>query len=303
MSFSPDGGASFLPSDSEAARLPLIANIINDLMPDVLCIAEGPSSINKMRLFVSAYLDDRFDCFGGRDVGSQQLYILVRKNGTCFRNHPHSQQHFCAEFCPSILFSFFYSFSFFMHLCSIFLMSGPLLNARYYEEANEYLSKPWLVDVDGDFQVGLFFSPLNEKRCRLIAHIGGSLYGLQLKEYEFVRKPIMLRGEVAMSPQQQQTVGQVAEWQATEGRPPSPAPPAMAAEAAAAAGMQPVFICMLHCKSKFINGGKEWASKKKKKRRIVRIATVKTREAFCQQKDAAHLSSSSSQESSCGRAK
>jgi exonuclease III len=67
-----------------------VANVINNLNPDVLTVEEGPSDIREMELFVETYLVDGqrnrlFDIFGGIDGGGQKIYTLVKKGGE-FRN-------------------------------------------------------------------------------------------------------------------------------------------------------------------------------------------------------------------------
>jgi hypothetical protein len=58
-----------------------VGRVILDLDPDVLTLEEGPSDIREMQLFVSYYLDDSFDVFGGFDGGAQKIYALVKKDG------------------------------------------------------------------------------------------------------------------------------------------------------------------------------------------------------------------------------
>ena len=63
-----------------------VAQVIEDLAPDILCVQEGPSDPREMELFVSTYLRDqaggsRYDIFGGHDGGAQKAYILVSRDG------------------------------------------------------------------------------------------------------------------------------------------------------------------------------------------------------------------------------
>ncbi len=58
-----------------------VGRVILDLDPDVLTLEEGPSDIREMQLFVSYYLDDSFDVFGGFDGGAQKIYALVKNDG------------------------------------------------------------------------------------------------------------------------------------------------------------------------------------------------------------------------------
>lgn len=66
-----------------------VASVINALVPDALCVQEGPSDLREMELFVSTYLQDEngnasYRSFGGHvpgGGGAQKNYILVRNNG------------------------------------------------------------------------------------------------------------------------------------------------------------------------------------------------------------------------------
>ncbi len=58
-----------------------VGRVILDLDPDVLTLEEGPSDIRELQLFVSYYLDDLFEAFGGFDGGAQKIYALVKKTG------------------------------------------------------------------------------------------------------------------------------------------------------------------------------------------------------------------------------
>jgi hypothetical protein len=58
-----------------------IAKVIISLNPDVISIEEGPSSKEKMEKFVKKYLNNSFEVLGGLERLTQQLYLLVRKNG------------------------------------------------------------------------------------------------------------------------------------------------------------------------------------------------------------------------------
>ncbi len=64
-----------------------VAQVIEDLAPDILCVQEGPSDMREMELFVSTYLRDQaggscYHVFGGHDGRSQKAYILVRRDGS-----------------------------------------------------------------------------------------------------------------------------------------------------------------------------------------------------------------------------
>jgi endonuclease/exonuclease/phosphatase family metal-dependent hydrolase len=63
-----------------------VAQVIDDLAPDVLCVQEGPSDPREMELFTSTYLVDEagqslYRVFGGYDGGAQKIYILVNQHG------------------------------------------------------------------------------------------------------------------------------------------------------------------------------------------------------------------------------
>jgi len=63
-----------------------VAQTIEELAPDILCVQEGPSDVREMELFVSTYLTDGagqglYRIFGGSDGGSQKIYILVNRDG------------------------------------------------------------------------------------------------------------------------------------------------------------------------------------------------------------------------------
>lgn len=56
-----------------------VAGLIQEVDPDVATIEEGPSDIEEMRLFVSTYLSDAYEVFGGIDGGAQKIYALCKK--------------------------------------------------------------------------------------------------------------------------------------------------------------------------------------------------------------------------------
>jgi hypothetical protein len=63
-----------------------VAQVIDDLAPDVLAVQEGPSDIREMELFVQRYLADtaglpRYKVLGGIDGRSQKIYALLRVDG------------------------------------------------------------------------------------------------------------------------------------------------------------------------------------------------------------------------------
>ena len=58
-----------------------IASSIKTLDPDVLFVEEGPSSKERMELFVKTYLGNDYIVLGGMERLTQQLYLLVKKNG------------------------------------------------------------------------------------------------------------------------------------------------------------------------------------------------------------------------------
>ena len=62
------------------------SNVINSINPDLLCIQEGPSSIEEMNLFISDYLSDGagaalYEPIIGKDGSSQKMYVLRRIAG------------------------------------------------------------------------------------------------------------------------------------------------------------------------------------------------------------------------------
>eukprot|EP00339_Tiarina_fusa_P005659 CAMPEP_0117006954 /NCGR_PEP_ID=MMETSP0472-20121206/7000_1 /TAXON_ID=693140 ORGANISM="Tiarina fusus, Strain LIS" /NCGR_SAMPLE_ID=MMETSP0472 /ASSEMBLY_ACC=CAM_ASM_000603 /LENGTH=279 /DNA_ID=CAMNT_0004708571 /DNA_START=277 /DNA_END=1113 /DNA_ORIENTATION=- len=57
-----------------------IGQAIEEIDPDVLTVLEGPRALKRMKLFQRTFLDNKFDCFGGIDGGSQRTYILIKKN-------------------------------------------------------------------------------------------------------------------------------------------------------------------------------------------------------------------------------
>lgn len=58
-----------------------IAQVIEQLAPDVIAIEEGPSNIERMQLFVRTFLGDKYAVLGGLENLTQQLYLLVRRDG------------------------------------------------------------------------------------------------------------------------------------------------------------------------------------------------------------------------------
>ncbi len=63
-----------------------VAQVIEDLAPDILCVQEGPSDLREMELFVSTYLTDEagqslYRVFGGYDGRAQKIYVLVNCQG------------------------------------------------------------------------------------------------------------------------------------------------------------------------------------------------------------------------------
>lgn len=58
-----------------------IATAIKDLDPDVISVEEGPSTLAKMKLFVDSFLGGQYVVIGGLENLTQQLFLLIRKNG------------------------------------------------------------------------------------------------------------------------------------------------------------------------------------------------------------------------------
>lgn len=63
-----------------------VANVINSLSPDIICVQEGPSSAAEMQLFLDTYLPANGDEGGyefvmGSDGAAQKLYVLRKLNG------------------------------------------------------------------------------------------------------------------------------------------------------------------------------------------------------------------------------
>jgi len=66
-------------NDREACQR--LANVINDINPDVAVVVEGPGSIDKMQRFNREYLNNVYTVLGGLDGGNQRVYSLVRRSG------------------------------------------------------------------------------------------------------------------------------------------------------------------------------------------------------------------------------
>eukprot|EP01094_Clydonella_sp_ATCC50884_P026950 TRINITY_DN7549_c0_g1_i1.p1 TRINITY_DN7549_c0_g1~~TRINITY_DN7549_c0_g1_i1.p1 ORF type:complete len:707 (+),score=257.16 TRINITY_DN7549_c0_g1_i1:56-2122(+) len=81
-----------------------IASTIDTINPDVLAIEEGPSTIERMQLYVRLYLGDRFECFGGDDGMEQKIFILVRKGGPVnnARTFPEADEYLSREWTYDI---------------------------------------------------------------------------------------------------------------------------------------------------------------------------------------------------------
>lgn len=62
-----------------------VAAVIRELDPDLICLQEGPSSIEEMQLFLDDFLSDaggsQFEPLIGIGGRSQKLYVLRRKTG------------------------------------------------------------------------------------------------------------------------------------------------------------------------------------------------------------------------------
>ena len=88
--FTADVDAPAFKPAADAARsgitdLPALAGrvgaVVEAIDPDVLCIQEGPSRVEEMRLFVDGVLDGRYEVYGPSGTGAQKLYALVKKGG------------------------------------------------------------------------------------------------------------------------------------------------------------------------------------------------------------------------------
>ena len=86
--FSPDSEQPVLrPSDQVRGVTDIrdlcerVARVIDSLDADVLTVQEGPSRRAEMQLFVSEFLDDRYQVIGPSGKGQQKLYALIRTGG------------------------------------------------------------------------------------------------------------------------------------------------------------------------------------------------------------------------------
>ena len=63
-----------------------VANVIRSISPDILCLQEGPSSIQEMQLFIDEFLSNSgaaiYEALIGTDGGAQKLYVLSKTDGT-----------------------------------------------------------------------------------------------------------------------------------------------------------------------------------------------------------------------------
>ncbi|OZG70793.1 hypothetical protein BTA51_24185 [Hahella sp. CCB-MM4] len=59
-----------------------VANVIESIDPDVLCIQEGPSRYSEAELFINDYLNGAYEIFGPSGSGQQKMYVLVKRGGT-----------------------------------------------------------------------------------------------------------------------------------------------------------------------------------------------------------------------------
>mmetsp|Transcript_20255 Transcript_20255/g.51376 ORF Transcript_20255/g.51376 Transcript_20255/m.51376 type:complete len:629 (-) Transcript_20255:126-2012(-) len=63
-----------------------IGAAILEIDPDVMCIEEGPCSLERMELFNKTYLRDRYTCLGGLDGYTQRIFICFKKQNTVLSN-------------------------------------------------------------------------------------------------------------------------------------------------------------------------------------------------------------------------
>lgn len=65
-------------SDFEAVATK-VANVINDVSPDILCIQEGPNRINQIRNFFTNFVSGSWEFFQSDSGGTQRSYIAVNE--------------------------------------------------------------------------------------------------------------------------------------------------------------------------------------------------------------------------------
>jgi endonuclease/exonuclease/phosphatase family metal-dependent hydrolase len=80
----PDDPGELTPEEARKAAT-RVAAVIHTLAPDLLCLQEGPSSIEEMQLFLDDFLKEdgtaRYEPLIGADGGAQKLYVLRRIGG------------------------------------------------------------------------------------------------------------------------------------------------------------------------------------------------------------------------------
>lgn len=75
--FNEHNSQNMMDTDKTATKL---STLIKTIDPDIIGIQEGPSGINEMLLFISKYLDGKYNCEIGINGLSQKLFILYRKS-------------------------------------------------------------------------------------------------------------------------------------------------------------------------------------------------------------------------------
>ena len=82
---SPIWGSSSLTADEARTCATKVANVIDALAPDLLCLQEGPSAEAEMALFLTEFLAEagtsKYEALIGTDGGAQKLYLLRRRDG------------------------------------------------------------------------------------------------------------------------------------------------------------------------------------------------------------------------------
>lgn len=81
----PKWGSGYLTETEAKTAAQKVANVIDKLDPDLLCIQEGPSAIQEMQLFIDDFLSDegvaRYKALIGKAGGAQKLYVLTKVGG------------------------------------------------------------------------------------------------------------------------------------------------------------------------------------------------------------------------------
>lgn len=82
----PRWGSSALSASDAKTVAQKVANIIRSVNPNILCLQEGPSSIQEMQLFIDEFLSDGggpiYEALIGKDGRQQKLYVLSKTDGS-----------------------------------------------------------------------------------------------------------------------------------------------------------------------------------------------------------------------------